>query len=82
MSTKEKLIERFLSEPHDFTYDELRTLLQSLGYSEDTKCNGSRVAFINEKKSIIRIHKPHPDNIIKKYIIKQVSTKLKEENLI
>ena len=37
MTKKDKLLERFLSIPKDFTFDELKTLLRSLGYLEDNK---------------------------------------------
>ena len=50
MTKKNKLLERFLSVPKDFTYDELKTLLRSLGYEESNlgKTSGSRVEFYNE----------------------------------
>ena len=82
MGTFEKLLERFLARPKDFTYDELRRFLKKLGYIETTKgkTSGSRVAFIDKKsKHIIRVHKPHPGNILKEYIIKQVIKSLQEQ---
>lgn len=74
MSRKEKLLSRLLSRPKDFTYNELKALLMLLGYKEDSvgKTSGSAVRFINDKNHIIRIHKPHPDNIVESYIIKMV----------
>ena len=72
MSKKEKLIERLCSHPTDFSFDETRRLLNYLGYVEDTKgkTSGSRVAFIHpQKQHIILIHKPHPKNILKHYVI-------------
>lgn len=83
MSQKDKLLKKFLNIPSDFTYNELKLLLTNFGYSEDTKQSGSRVAFVNEtNKDIIRIHKPHPGNIVKQYVIKQIIDKLKGANLI
>ena len=35
MGTKEKLIERFMTMPSDFTFDELVTLLCRLGYKKE-----------------------------------------------
>lgn len=81
MSSFEKLVERFLGRPKNFTYDELTRLLKKLGYSESTKgkTSGSRVAFIDKKtKHIIRVHKPHPDNIVKEYSIKNVIKELQD----
>ncbi|MDR0567151.1 MAG: hypothetical protein LBG47_08985 [Prevotellaceae bacterium] len=37
MSTKEKLIRRFLALPKDFTFDELVKLLTALGFSMSNK---------------------------------------------
>jgi hypothetical protein len=84
MSRKEKLLSRLLSEPKDFTYDELRALLNMLGYKEDNmgKTTGSAVRFINEKKHIIKLHRPHPGNIVKRYIIKMLIEELSKEGWI
>lgn len=60
-----------MSEPVDFTYDELVKLLQFFGYFEDKsgKTSGSAVRFVREESfAPIRFHKPHPQKIIKKYI--------------
>lgn len=85
MGREEKLIARFLSKPVDFTYNELRKLLKKLGYEESQsgKTSGSRVAFYNEKtKHIIRLHKPHPQNILKQYQLQQVIDELKTRRLL
>ena len=85
MSKDEKLLERFVSRPKDFTYNELRKLLRSLGYMESSlgKTSGSRVAFINsESKHIIRLHKPHPGNELKMYQIDQIREELTARGLI
>jgi hypothetical protein len=79
MSKEEKLVKRFLTRPKDFTYDELRKMLKSLGYSEDQKgkTSGSRVAFCNDiTKHIIRLHKPHPGNELKMYQIDLIRDEL------
>ncbi|MBO9731874.1 MAG: type II toxin-antitoxin system HicA family toxin [Chitinophaga sp.] len=80
MSKREKLIARLLSKPVDFTYAELIKLMAALGFEEETsgKTSGSRVAFINSStKQIIRLHKPHPGNILKRYQISQLINELK-----
>jgi hypothetical protein len=85
MSKGEKLVKRLLSKPKDFTYNELKSLLSHLGYveSQSGKTSGSRVAFINEKdKHIIRMHKPHPGNELKKYQIEQLIEELKARSLL
>jgi len=85
MSKAEKLVKRLLSRPKDFTYNELRKLLDALGYEESQsgKTSGSRVAFIDLKtKHIIRLHKPHPNNELKQYQMDQVIEELKGRGLI
>jgi hypothetical protein len=50
MSRKDKLLEKLKSKPKDFTYDELRKVLKSLGFELDDKgrTSGSRVAFYHK----------------------------------
>jgi hypothetical protein len=84
LSKKEKLVRRLLSRPADFTFDELTTLLKSLGYSMHTagKTSGSRVTFANEDGDYIRLHKPHPRNILKLYQIDDIAANLTERGLL
>ena len=73
MSKTNKLLARLLSPPADFTWDELLRVLRQLGYEEQAagKTGGSRRAFVNPKSGIIiRLHKPHPGNILKQYQLK------------
>jgi len=81
----DKLKERLKKKPTDFTYVELKTVLSGLGYQETNKgkTSGSRVAFINvESTHIIRIHKPHPKNIIKAYALQYIIDELKQQGLL
>jgi hypothetical protein len=81
---KEKLTKRLLSRPTDFTFDELITLLGQYGYmvTGTGKTGGSRVAFSNSAGDYIRLHKPHPRNILKPYQIDDIITVLKERELL
>lgn len=80
MSQKEKLISRFNEMPKDFTFNELTSLLSHFGYQEIAtgKTSGSAVHFSNEEKHMIRLHKPHPGNIVKFYILKMVKSELEK----
>lgn len=72
MSKKEKLINRLKTKPKDFTYNEAKTLLESVGFVESNKgkTSGSRVVFIESKSGLkFELHKPHPGNILKSYVI-------------
>ena len=80
MSKSDKLILRFLSRPKDFTYNELKTLLLSFGYKE-IQGAGSRVCFVKENHKI-KLHKPHPDNKLKRYQIDLIAKELTNKGLI
>ena len=84
MGTKEKLRERFLKLPSDFTFDEMQRLLEGFGYErgEKGRTSGSRVIFKNGNKRPIMLHKQHPGNIVKGYAMKQVYDDLKEAGFI
>ena len=80
MSKKDKLLKKFLERPlkKDLTFNELETLLFSCGFSKIDGV-GSVVKFYNKKRDLlINLHKPHPSNILKVYIVKQIQIKLKE----
>lgn len=83
MSTKEKLIERFKTQPNDFTFDELVRLFNAFGYELGNKgaTSGSRVVF-QKGDDCILFHRPHPGNILKMGAMKNVKKELKQRNLI
>ena len=85
MSKAKKLLQRFLSKPTDFTFEELERLLKGFGYEEAKtgKTSGSRVAFLNKQtKSIIRLHKPHPNPELKRYQLTEAEEILRKAGVI
>jgi hypothetical protein len=84
MSRQEKLVSRLLSVPKDFTWEELIKVLALFGYQETKggKTGGSRRRFVDEEKNIITLHKPHPANIVKSYVIREVIVELKTKGHI
>ena len=85
MSKYEKFIEKLLSRNSIITFIELEYLLGKLGYIEKKtgKTSGSRKAYVNSNiKHIIRIHKPHPGNELKKYQKVYIIAELKKQKLI
>lgn len=85
MSKAEKLLNRFLSQPADFTYDELRKLLTSFGYDEikTGKTSGSRMTFYNsEFDAMIKFHKPHPSSIMKRCYLREIEKHLRDKGVI
>lgn len=78
MSRQEKLLQRLLSKPKNFTWDELKKLLGLYNY-QLLNGSGSRRKFIHQdSKQVISLHEPHPQNIIKSYVIDDVINKLTE----
>ena len=85
MNKKDKLLKRCYSLPKDFTFDEMDNVFSCYGFHQENKgtTSGSRVIFVNDKDGNSYImHKPHPSNIIKGYIMKQVFTFLKANGYI
>ena len=85
MGKSDKLLKRLLSNPKDFTFDELETLLTGIGYqlSNSGGTSGSAVRFINrETGHIIRLHKPHPSPVLKQYIVKFIISELRQEGYL
>jgi hypothetical protein len=79
MGKLEKAKERLKQIPRDYTYIEARNLLIALEFEEwnKGKTSGSRVQFYRKRdKAIIDLHKPHPQNEMKMYAIKQLMEKL------
>jgi hypothetical protein len=85
MTREKKLIAKFLSKPKDFTYEEMKKMLGRFGYREmkGGKASGSRVAFLHEGTGhIIRLHKPHPKNILKRYQLDFIEDELKRKEIL
>lgn len=85
MSKADKLLQRFLSKPKDFTFEELRKLLKSFGYEEAKtgKTSGSRVAFYNtELDDMIEFHRPHPSQIMKQCYLRDIEQQLRDKGAI
>jgi len=84
MTQYDKLIERFLSKPKDFSWQELVKILSGLGYKQMSagKTGGSRVRFIHEDNMPIVLHKPHPKLILKRYQLEDIIEQLTLEGLL
>lgn len=79
MTKKNKVINKFLEKPlrKDLTFDELERLFKMLGY-EKKEGRGSRIRFLNHETGDVFItHKPHPGNILKTYVVKEVVEKIR-----
>lgn len=83
MSKKDKLIERLLKKPKDFTFEEMESLLSYFGYELKQGGTGSGVKFIKDKSNeVINFHKSHPNGTLKRYVLDQVIEKLRKDDLL
>ena len=84
MARKDKLIRRLRARPRDFQWEELTRILESVGYREvrSGKTGGSRRRFVHSTAPVVNLHRPHPGNIVKMYVIDEVLRVLKDEDLI
>lgn len=82
MSKFEKAIDRLKSEPKDFKWSELRTVLKRFGFKE-IQGDGSRVKFHDKEKDLLcKFHKPHPDPNMKLYAVREALIFLKDNGYI
>ena len=84
MSRRDKLVARLGTRPRDFTWSELARLLEGLGYVETKagKTGGSRRRFVHPTAPLITLHKPHPGNTVKMYVVDELLPVLNDEGLI
>ena len=85
MNKKEKLVKRFRTLPKDFTFEEVVTLFQIYGFSLENKgsTSGSRIKFYKKQdENAFIMHKPHPSNIIKGYMMRDILNYLLHNNYI
>ena len=78
MSQSAKLLKRFPGKPKDFTWDEIVTLLSSLGYDVVPNDGSSRKFHNKLKDSVICMHEPHPKRVLKTYQIIEIPKTLKK----
>ncbi len=82
MSKLEKLLKKLDNHNATWVWNDLTSLLKLLGY-EQTEGSGSRVKFDNGNPlDMINLHKPHPGNEVKAYVIRQVREKLQNGDLL
>ncbi|MBR1772096.1 MAG: type II toxin-antitoxin system HicA family toxin [Lachnospiraceae bacterium] len=83
MSKKDKLVERLMMRPSDFTFDEMVSLLAYFGYELRQGGGGSGVKFVKSGSSeVINFHRPHPNGVLKRYVLNQVVQKLRKDGLL
>lgn len=84
MTKLDKLIEKLLSNSKDFEWRELVKILAFYGFEliNQGQTGGSRRCFENKDGIKLHFHEPHPNKIVKSYVIRQVIEILKKEGLL
>jgi len=76
MGHRKKLLDKPVRK--DLTFNELETLLRGFGYKK-LEGSGSKVKFFKKDTGdMINLHKPHPENRLKVYVVEFLQEKLKE----
>ncbi|MFN3881498.1 MAG: type II toxin-antitoxin system HicA family toxin [Nitrincola lacisaponensis] len=82
MNKRNKLLSKLGSHSNTFPWGDLETLMAQLGYQQQEMA-GSRVRFYNpDTGHMVRLHRPHPDNVIKGGALKAVRVALKQEGYL
>ena len=82
MSKHEKALQRLLSKPADFTWSELKSLMETFNY-QLKKTGGSGRKFIHSTSSAtLFMHEPHPSKVLKAYQVREAIRFLKQEGHI
>ena len=81
---KEKLVNKLLSSPKTFTFDDATALLGLMSYRLNNKgrTSGSRVMFVSDQHPKIILHKPHPQKELRDYQVRQLIELLRQEGLL
>lgn len=77
MSKRQKALQRLLKKPTDFTWSELKTIMESFGY-ELKMTGGSGRKFVKNEAAFV-IHEPHPYKLLKTYQIRAIIEFLTKE---
>lgn len=82
MRRVQKTLVRLKSRPKDFTWGELQTIMNHLGY-EELRGSSSRRKFVNTQTgALVSLHEPHPSTIMKRYAVEIILDHLKEQSLL
>lgn len=68
MSQKSKLLERLQERPRNFTWDEACALMKHCGF-ELKNGSGSGRMFVHPSGLKVRLHEPHPQNTLLRYMV-------------
>lgn len=70
MSKRQKALQRLLTKPADFTWNELKSVMEALGF--ELKVTGGSGRKFVKPDAVFMIHEPHPYKLLKAYQIRAV----------
>jgi hypothetical protein len=79
MSKRQKAIDRLLSKPSDYEWDELTFLMEAFGYEVKTGGGSARKFIHCKSRATLFMHQPHPAKILKAYQVREAIHFLKQE---
>jgi predicted RNA binding protein YcfA (HicA-like mRNA interferase family) len=82
MAKMEKALKRLSSKPSDFEWNELKAIMQHLGFELKTTGGSGRKFIHSETRATYFIHEPHPSGILKAYQIRDAVAFLTKEGYI
>jgi hypothetical protein len=82
LSKLQKSVTRLLAKLLDFTWDELLSLMTSLGFQLRTSGGSGRKFFDPATKALFFLHEPYPAKILKAYQVRAVIQFLRKERKI
>ncbi len=82
VSKQDKAVERLISRPTDFSWDELQSLMKRFGYAMKTTGGSGRKFTRPDGGQSFVIHEPHPKSILKAYQVREFLAFLRQEGHI
>ena len=84
MSKLDKLVQSFLSKPVNYSWGELKSLLEGFGCSSGSgrKTGVQRVKFLHPQHPPLILHKLRSATVLKRYQVDQIAEFLKKEGLL
>ncbi|HEU4982747.1 MAG TPA: hypothetical protein VFT88_08695 [Acidobacteriaceae bacterium] len=82
MSKRQKAIDRLLSKPSDYEWDELAFLMDGFDYELKTTGGAGRKFIHRETRATLFMHQPHPARVLKSYQVREAIRFLKQEGHI
>jgi hypothetical protein len=84
VSQSSKKLDRLLTKPKDFSWDDLISVLKHFDFHQERtgKSGGSRRKFSNSSGITVSFHEPHPQPTLKRYQVDQLIEFLTKEGYL